>query len=109
MAQSERRVVEGLAVILPKGMATLTRQRMANLHPTAAKWQLYEFDQREDALTLLDISDRGNLATRLVHVVDDGQARSRFAGSIARIHGILPQAEVVVLSPALISFRWHGL
>jgi hypothetical protein len=109
LSQQERRVVEGLALFVPKGMATLTRQRMAHLHPTAAKWSLYEFDQREDALTPLDISDRGNLATRLVHSVNEGQARERFAASIARIRGILPQSEVVVLSPASISFRRFGL
>jgi hypothetical protein len=109
LAQLERRVVEGLALILPKGMATLTRQRMAHLHPTAAKWQLYEFDQREDTLAPVEPSDRGNLSTRLVHCVDEGPVRDRFADSIARIRGILPQAEVVALSPPLISFRLHGL
>lgn len=111
ISQQERRVVEGLAMIVPKGMATLTRQRMAHLHPTAAKWQLYEFEQREDALAPVDTSDRGNMATRLVHALDEGAARDRFAESIARIHNIsiLPRAEVVVLSPALISFRRHGL
>src|SRR5208337_4085384 len=109
MAQQERGLVEGLAMVVPQGMAALTRQRMAHLHPTAAKWHLYEFDQREDALVPLDTGDRGNLATRLVHSVDEGMARERFATSIARIHEILPQAEVVVLSPALISFRRHGL
>jgi hypothetical protein len=65
-------VVEGLALVVPKGMATLTRQRMAHLHPTAAKWHLYEFDQREDACAAADIGDRGNLATRLVHAIDEG-------------------------------------
>ena len=109
LAQQERRVVEGLAMIVPKGMVTLTQQRMAHLHPTAAKWSLYEFDQREDALVPADTGDRGNLATRLVHAVDEALARDRFAGSIARIRGILPQSEVVVLTPALISFRRHGL
>ncbi|MGB8013169.1 MAG: hypothetical protein WCF68_16260 [Terriglobales bacterium] len=109
LAQRERRVVEGLALIVPKGTVALTRQRMAHLHPTAAKWHLFEFDQREDALVPVDTGDCGNLATRLVHAVDEGLARERFAGSIARILGILPQAEVVVLSPALISFRRHGL
>ena len=109
MAQPERRVAEGLVVVVPKGMAALTRQRMAHLHPTAAKWHLYEFDQREDALVPVDTSDCGNLATRLVHAIDEGSARERFAESIARIRAILPQAEVVVLSPALISFRRHGL
>lgn len=109
VTQRERRVVEGLAMIVPKGMATLTRQRMAHLHPTAAKWSLYEFDQREDALTPVDTGDCGNMATRLVHSIDEGLTRDRFTGSVARIHAILPQSEVVVLSPALISFRRHGL
>jgi hypothetical protein len=109
LAQQERRLVEGLVMVLPKGTATLTRQRMAHLHPTAAKWLLFEFDQREDALATSDIGDRGNLATRLVHSIDERQACDRFAESITRIRSILPQSEVVVLSPALLSFRWHGL
>ena len=109
LTQQERRVVEGLALIVPKGTAALTRQRMAHLHPTAAKWYLYEFNQREDALVPVDLGDCGNLATRLVHAVDEELARERFAESIARIRGILPEAEVVTLSPALISFRRHGL
>src|SRR5258708_8759956 len=82
---------------------------MAHLHATAAKWSLYEFDQREDALVPVDTSDRGNLATRLVHSIDEVLARDRFAESIGRIRGILPQSEVVVLSPTSISFRRHGL
>src|SRR5271155_2872362 len=109
MAQRERCVVEGLALIVPKGTVALTRQRMLHLHPTAAKWQLYEFDQREDAFTPVDTGDCGNLATRLVHSIDEGLARERFAVSIARIRGILPQSEIVVLSPALISLRCCGL
>jgi hypothetical protein len=109
LAQRERRVVEGVAMVVPKGMAMLTQQRMAHLHPTGAKWHLYEFDQREDALAPVDTSDRGNLATRLEHSIYEGLARDRFAESIARIRGFLPQSEVVVLSPASISFRRHGL
>ena len=109
LAQHERRVVEGLAMIVPQGMATLTRQRVAHLHPSAAKWHLYEFDQREDALVPVDTGDCGNLATRLVHSIDEGLVRERFAQSIACISGILPQSEVMVLSPASISFRRHGL
>ena len=108
-AQRERRVVEGLTLVVPKGMVALTRQRMAHLHPTAAKWHLYEFDQREDALVPVDSGDCGNLATRLVHSIDEGLARERFAESMARIQAILPRSEVVVLSPAAISFRRHGL
>jgi hypothetical protein len=109
LAQRERRLVEGLVLAVPKGASTLTAQRMAHLHPTAAKWHLNEFDQREDTLVRLETGDRGNLSTRLVRALDDGQALERFASSIERIRGILPQAEVVALSPALVSFRQFGL
>jgi len=95
--------------VVPKGGAALTAQRMAHLHPTAAKWHLNEFDQREDTLVRLEVGDHGNLSTRLVRAVDEGQALEHFAASIARIRAILPQAEVVVLSPAHVSFRRCGL
>jgi len=109
LAQQERCLVEGLVLALPKGAAALTRQRMAHLDPAAAGWHLNEFDQREDALVRLEIGDCGNLNTRLVRAVDEAEALERFAASIARIRAILPPAEVVVLSPAQISFRRCGL
>jgi len=105
----ERMLVEGLVLVVPKGSSALTWQRAAHLDPTAAKWRLYEFDEREDALSPIDPSDSGNLATRLVHATDEPAVRERFAESIARVRGIVPQAEVAVLSPALISFRLRGL
>jgi hypothetical protein len=109
IAQLKQSVVEGLVLFVPKGTAALTRQRMAHLHPTAAKWQLYEFDQCEDSLVQVNLSDIGNLTTRLVHAVDENATRERFAQSIARICAILPQSGVAVLSPALVSFRRYGL
>jgi hypothetical protein len=108
-AQRDRRFVEGLIVVLPKGTSTLTRQRMARLHPTAAKWRLYEFDERADEMTAVEMSDCGNFATRLVQSIEEGAARERFARSIARIQSILPNCEIEVLTPALLSFRLHGL
>jgi hypothetical protein len=109
LAQQARHVVEGLVLVAPKGAATVTAQRVAHLHPTAAKWHLNEFDQREDTLVRVETGDCGNLATRLVRAVDERQALERFASSIAHIRGILPKAEVEVLSPALVSFRQCGL
>jgi hypothetical protein len=109
LAQRDRRVVEGLVLVVPRGAAILTAQRMAHLNPTAAKWHLNEFDQREDTLIRLETGDRGNLTTRLVRAVDEERTLARFAPSIARIRGILPEAEVVALSPALVSFRRFGL
>jgi len=105
----EKRLVEGLALVLPKGTIALTQQRMAHLHPTAARWHLYEFEEREDSLNPADTAECGNLATRLVRATDESAAHERFADSIAHIRSIQPQCDVAVLSPALISFRLRGL
>ncbi len=109
LAQRDRRVVEGLAMVLPKGTVTLTLQRMVHLRPTVAKWQLHEFDERNDVLSPVDIAECGNLATRLVRATDETVAHERFADSITRIHGTLAQSDIAVLSPAMISFRLRGL
>jgi hypothetical protein len=102
-------LVEGLKLFVPTGTSTVVRERMANLNRSAAKWNLYELDERADALIEIDCSDRGNIATRLVHAADENQARQRFDSSITRVQGILPNCEVAVLSAAEIAFRWRGL
>ncbi len=108
-AQRDRRFVEGLLIAVPKGSAALTRQRMAHLDPGAAKWSLYEFDERSDEMTPVETNDCGNLVTRLVHSMDESAVRERFRASTGRIRRLLPESEIAVLSPALISFRLHGL
>jgi hypothetical protein len=107
--QTGRAVVEGLVLVLPEKTSALTRERIAHLNPDAAKWQLYEFVEHEGLLARIDCADRGNLHTRLVHAVDEGPARARFADSITRVRGILSSCEIAVLSAAEISFRLHGL
>jgi hypothetical protein len=82
---------------------------MANLNRTAAKWRLFELDERHDALVEIDCTDRGNVATRLLHAPNEAAALERFAESIARIRTILPNCEVALLSAAEIAFRWRGL
>lgn len=108
-SQDARVLVEGLRLFLPAGTSGLTRERMAHLHKGAAKWELYEFDEREDAVTAVDCADCGNLATRLVRCPDETAALERFASSIDQVLSSLPECEVAVLSPAEIGFRWHGL
>ena len=102
-------VVEGLKLFLPAGSAVLTRERLAHLDQAAAKWQLYEFDERADCLKQLDVADRGNVATRLVHSTDEAAARERFAACIARIRDLMPEVEIAIISPAELAFRCHGL
>jgi hypothetical protein len=114
-SQNRRRVgpptpwIEGLNLFVPKGSSGLVRERMANLNRDAAKWSLFEFDEREDSATEIDCSDRGNVVTRLVHAPNEAGALQRFEESIQRIHRVLPNCEVAVLSAAEISFRWRGL
>ena len=108
-SQAGKALVEGLKLFLPSGSSALVRERMANLNHAAAKWNLYELDERHDALAEIDCGDRGNVTTRLVHATDERAARERFAASIAKIETLLPNCEVGVFSPAEIAFRWRGL
>ncbi|MGB8759375.1 MAG: hypothetical protein WCD01_00670, partial [Candidatus Sulfotelmatobacter sp.] len=108
-AQAANVLVEGLKMFVPAGTSALVRERMANLHQDAAKWGLFELDERHDALIEIDCADRGNVATRLVHAADDAAARERFKESIARVQQVLPNFEISVLSAAEIAFRWRGL
>ena len=102
-------LVQGLVLFVPRGCSALVRERMANLNRMAAKWRLFEFDERHDAVVEIDCTDRGNVATRLVHATNETAALERFAESIARVQSIQPNCEIAVLSPAEISFRWRGL
>jgi hypothetical protein len=104
-----RRHVGGLKLFVPAGTGAIARERMAHLNAAAARWQLYEFDENDGALTELDTADRGNIATRLVQCPDRAAAHERFAAAIARVLQELPGADVVVLSAAEIAFRVHGL
>lgn len=108
-SQGSTVLVEGLKMFLPAGSSALVRERMANLDRNAAKWALFELNERADALVEIDCGDRGNVDTRLVHATDEAAARERFGLSIARVRGVLPNCEAAVLSAAEIGFRWRGL
>jgi hypothetical protein len=108
-SQAGKSVVQGLKLFLPAGCSALTRERMARLNHAAAKWQLYELEEREDNLKEVDIADAGNVATRLVQLANEPAARERFAPAIARVRELMSETEVAVLSPAEIAFRCHGL
>ena len=109
LAQAGKVVVEGLKLFLPAGTSALTRERMAHLHPGAAKWQLYELEDREQNLKEIEVSDGGNVRTRLVHWTDEVEAAERFAEAIGRVRELMPEAEMAVISAAEIAFRCRGL
>jgi hypothetical protein len=108
-SEDHRVRVEGVKLFLPPGSSALTCERMAHFNADAAKWQLYEFDERHDDVTAIDFGDRGNIATRLVHCPDEATVLERFADSIHRVLSQLPESEVAVLSTAEVAFRWRGL
>jgi len=108
-SQSGKCVVEGLKLFVPAGHSAVTRERLAHLNQELAKWQLYEFNEPGDAAQEVDCSDRGNVATRLVHCPNVAAAIARFALSIEQVQGFLHEVEIAVLSPAEIAFRLYGL
>ncbi len=101
--------VEGLKLFLPPGRSAVVRQRAANLNADAAKWQLFELDERSEICEPVDPADCGNIITRLTHAVDVAAARDRFATSVTRIQTCVPAAEVTVNSASEIVFRLYGL
>src|ERR1700744_1278926 len=52
-----RGLYQGLRVIVPRGMATLTLSRLAWLNPSAAQWELWELDQATEELEQRDAAD----------------------------------------------------
>jgi hypothetical protein len=109
IAKAGKFVVEGLKLFLPAGTSALTRERMVHLNTEAAKWQLYELEERDDNLKALDIADCGNVATRLVHSTDESAVEGRFVAAVAQVRQLMSEVEVATLSSAEIAFRRHGL
>jgi len=104
-----RLVVEGLMLFVLPGPSALARDRIARLNPEIAKWRLYELDERSDELKQIEVSNRGNVKTGLVHCADGEVVFLRFGGPIALVRSIMTEAEIGVFSSAEISFRCHGL
>ena len=108
-ASAGKIVIEGLKLFVPANTSALIRERMAHLHRGAAKWELYELDEREDDFRQMETNDRGNVLTRLVRCPDDEEIIRRFGGPIALVRSMMAEAEIGFLSAAEISFRCHGL
>ncbi len=113
-ASGGRRLIQGLKVIVPRGMGTATLSRMAWLGGNPAQWELWELDQRGEELELRDAADNGNLSTRLIHAPNIASAQERFADSIKRILSIVPDAAKDIVEQRLrstseLAFLLHGL
>ncbi|SRR5579871_1416590 len=107
--EAGRSVVEGLRLYVPPKTSSTLQIRLAHLNHAAAKFQLFEFDERDESSTQIDLADHGNIQTRLVRLPDVSQVRSRFAATVNKIMALAPQAEVTVISATELAFRLHGL
>jgi hypothetical protein len=107
--EASRSLVEGLRLYVPPKCSDTLRIRLAYLDQSIAKFELIEFDQRDDSLNEIDSADHGNINTRLVRCPDVANTRARFSSAVAKVLRVLPNAEVTVLSPTEISYRLHGL
>jgi hypothetical protein len=107
--EAGRSLVEGLRLYVPPKTSATIKIRLAHLNHEAAKFQLFEFDERDESSTQIDLSDHGNIQTRLVRLPDAAQVRSRFDATLSKIIALAPQGEVAVISPTELSFRLHGL
>jgi hypothetical protein len=109
-----RRLFQGLKIVAPRGMETLTLSRLAWLNTDIARWELYAFDEENDVLERRDADDHGNLLTRLVHAPNMAAARDRFAESAARVLALVPAhmreaVEQRIRSVSEMAFLLHGL
>jgi hypothetical protein len=101
--------VEGLRLYVPPKSSATLQIRLAHLNHAAAKFQLFEFDERDESSIQIDLSDHGNIQTRLVRSPEATQVRSRFEGTLSKIMALAPHADVTVISPTDLSVRLHGL
>ncbi len=109
-----RRLIQGLKLIVPRGMSATTLSRLPWLAGDRAQWELWELDQRGEELTQRDAADHGNLSTRLVHAPNVAAAQMRFAVSAARVLSLCPKAahhdiEQRLRSGSELAFLLHGL
>ena len=104
-----RYFVEGLKLFVPKGRSAVVHARMHYLDREAARFELIEFDERGESFESLDLSDQGNIATRLVRCPETAKVQERFRKAIERVRAAVPESELVVLSSTELAFRLHGL
>jgi hypothetical protein len=109
-----RRLFEGLKIILPPGTGRTTCARVPWLNNAVAKWEVYEFDERAEQLTAVEVKDGGNLHAQLVHAFNPETALERFRAAIERVTelmrpGLRAATEIRPRGPAEIAFILHGL
>jgi hypothetical protein len=116
-----RRLVEGVKLVVPAGMANTVQERLPWLRAGIAKWQLYTLQEATETLSPLDEPDSGNLRVQLISAFAPELVLERSHAAVEQVFSLLDHAipnaaqtprertEVLVRSPSEISFRLHGL
>lgn len=109
-----RRLFQGVRLIVPPRMATLTLQRMQWLRTDAAQWELYELDEHAGTLEDRDPADTGNLVNRLPHAPNEAAANDRFAAAVAKFYELIPPEQRIHVEQRLrssthMTLSLHGL
>jgi hypothetical protein len=109
-----RRVFRGLRIVVPSGCASVTRSRMAWLHPDLAQWELYELSPSRGELIPCSVAADGNLDVQLPHAFDPRAALHRASVAVAHLRSLLPPGllaatEIRPRSATDIGFSLYGL
>ncbi|MGH9616082.1 MAG: hypothetical protein ACRD28_05005, partial [Acidobacteriaceae bacterium] len=109
-----KRLVEGLRLIVPRGKSAVTAARLAWMNSRAAKWELFELDEKTEELFKREYSDQGNFESRLVHAPNTVAAEERFQPAVQRVQALLPihavaDMEIVFRSGSEVGLLWNGL
>lgn len=109
-----RRHFGALEVVVPAGAWRTTAERMAWLNHSAADFQLFTLDERNEELAPVDFRDSGNLEVRLVHAFSAQIALECCHAGIGRIMALLPpdsapRVEVRPRSATAVALLLHGL
>lgn len=102
--EAARGFVEGLKLFVPSGGSGVVHARMHYLNRSGVRLELLEFDERERTFEPRDLSDQGNVATRLVRCPDSSRVQERFASAARRIRATVPECQGVVLSSTELAF-----
>jgi len=109
-----RRLVEGIKIVAPMGMAGTLAERMQWLHPGAAKWELYCLDEVREEMEPGGEVDSGNVRAHLTGMFNPVAVLERSQVAVERVLALLAPAdrdrtEALPRSASEISFRLHGL
>jgi hypothetical protein len=88
-SHAERRAVEGLRLLVPEGTSRCLRERVLALS-TAARTEIFEFNEPDARMQKVDAADTGNLESWLVPRRETESVLAAARDAISRIRGIVP-------------------